>query len=483
MSTDWKMMVYHRLPVVLQESALWLYASYLNRLYYGRGFAAARGQFATLQHAPAQSATEWQDRRLRAVVQLAATRVPYYRKCWADLDWRAVRRAGDLPILPRLDKQTLRQNEISFIAEGVAQKSLWREKTSGSTGTALTIYWPKTMLPQWWALTEVAIRNPAGVGQEMPRAMFGGRSVVAGDTSRPPYWRYNRRWRQVYFSSYHISRVTAGDYIAALRRYQPQWLTGYGSAIALLAECALEAGATPLPMRAVIVSGDTLLPGMRRSIEKFFTCHCFDSYGQCEAVSMAMECRAGRLHVVPAAGIWEILREDGSTCRPGEVGEIVSTGLLNDVMPLIRYRLGDYAAWAEEQSCSCDNPHPIITRLEGRVDDYLVAADGRRFGRLSTAMKQSPTIHSAQLAQDRPGHAYLLVRPGSGYDRRDAVAVRADVLGRIGRFDLEIVELAEIPKTPQGKFRLVVRLDERPELMQLYRDVIARAAGAWEQAA
>lgn len=198
---------------------------------------------------------------------------------------------------------------------------------------------------------------------------------------------------------------------------------------------------------------------------------------------MAMECRAGRLHVVPAAGIWEILREDGSTCRPGEVGEIVSTGLLNDVMPLIRYRLGDYAAWAEEQSCSCDNPHPIITRLEGRVDDYLVAADGRRFGRLSTAMKQSPTIHSAQLAQDRPGHAYLLVRPGSGYDRRDAVAVRADVLGRIGRFDLEIVELAEIPKTPQGKFRLVVRLDERPELMQLYRDVIARAAGAWEQAA
>jgi phenylacetate-coenzyme A ligase PaaK-like adenylate-forming protein len=62
-----------------------------------------------------------------------------------------VRRAGDLTILPRLDKQTLRQNEISFIAEGVAQKSLWREKTSGSTGTALTIYWPKTMLPQWWA--------------------------------------------------------------------------------------------------------------------------------------------------------------------------------------------------------------------------------------------------------------------------------------------------------------------------------------------
>jgi phenylacetate-CoA ligase len=483
MSADWKISLYHRLPVVLQESALWLYASYLNRLYYGRGFATARSQFERMQNSAAPLAVDWQDRRLRALIELAATRVPYYRKRWVDLDWRAVRRASDLNKLPWLDKQTLRQNETSFLAEGVKQKSLWQEKTSGSTGTALTIYWPKSMVPQWWALTEVAIRNPAGVGQEMPRAMFGGRSVVAGDTTKPPYWRYNRRWRQLYFSSYHISPTTAPDYVEALRRYQPQWLTGYGSAIALLAQCALEMGTAPVPMRAVIVSGDTLLPGMRRSIETFFNCKCFDSYGQCEAVSMAMECRAGRLHIVPAAGIWEILREDGSRCRPGEVGEIVATGLLNNVMPLIRYRLGDYAAWAEEQTCCCGNPHAIVTNLEGRVDDYLVAADGRQFGRLSTAMKQSPAIHSAQLAQDRPGHAYLLVRPGPGYCRRDADAVRTDLLGRIGHFDLEILELPEIPKTAQGKCRLVVRLDERPELKELYQNVIARAAGGWEQAA
>ena len=62
---------------------------------------------------------------------------------------------------------------------------------------------------------------------------------------------------------------------------------------------------------------------------------------------MAMECPQGRIHVIPAAGILEILREDGSPCSAGEVGEIVVTGLLNDAMPLIRYRVGDYAAWAK----------------------------------------------------------------------------------------------------------------------------------------
>lgn len=474
MSSDWKMALYHRLPVMLQEGALALYACYLQRLYYGRGFAKACAEFAALQRTAAEEVAHWQEARLRLLVELAATRVPYYRARWAGVDWRAVQRSLDLARLPRLDKQTLRQNERNFLVEGISPKALWRESTSGSTGTALRIFWPKKMLPQWWALTEVAIRHPAGVGQEIPRAMLGARNVVAGATARPPYWRFNRRWHQLYMSSNHIGPATACDYVAALRRYQSQWLTGYGSAIALLAECALEAGAEPLPLRAVIVSGDTLLPGMRRSIEKFFACKCYDSYGQCEGVAMAMECRAGRLHVVPQAGLWEILRPDGSRCRPGEVGEIVATGLLNDAMPLIRYRTGDYGAWAEEQSCRCGNSQPIVTRLEGRLDDYLVGLDGRKIGRVSASLRLRPAIHSAQLVQDRPGHAYLLVRPGAGYQPYDALIVRADLLSRVGRFDIEIVETSELPKTTQGKNRLVVRLDERPELQPVYRSTVQR---------
>jgi phenylacetate-CoA ligase len=213
------------------------------------------------------------------------------------------------------------------------------------------------------------------------------------------------------------------------------------------------------------VSGDTLQPGMRRSIEEFFRCKCYDSYGQVEGVAMAMECERGRLHVVPEVGLIEILREDGSACEPGEVGEIVATGLVNDGMPLVRYRTGDDAAWAAE-SCACGRPQPVLQSLEGRVDDYLETSDGRRIGRLSTAMKRSPSIHSAQIVQDRPGHAFLLVRPGEGYRPKDAGPVVDDIRERIGRFDLDVVEVPEIPKTPTGKTRLVVRLPERSEALR-----------------
>jgi phenylacetate-CoA ligase len=331
-------------------------------------------------------------------------------------------------------------------------------------------------LPQFWAMMELMVRNVAGVAREMPRAMMGGRPIVHGRTTEPPYWRFNRRWRQLYLSSYHVSPRTAPLYIAALRRYGSTWMTGYGSAIAALAESAIMAGTEPLPLSAVITSGDTLLPGMRQSIEKFFQCKCFDHYGQSEGVAMAMECRYGKVHVISSLGIIEILRDDGSVCDPGEVGELVATGLMNDAMPLVRYRLGDYAAWSEDGLCPCGNRQPAISKLEGRLDDYLISADGRRIGRLSTALKRSPSVHSAQIVQDRPGRAWLLVRPSNGYCQKDALAIRDDIREKIGKFDLEIYEVSEIPKTPAGKNSLVVRLEDRPLMQTAYRDLLKSSA-------
>ena len=146
-------------------------------------------------------------------------------------------------------------------------------------------------------------------------------------------------------------------------------------------------------------------------------------------------------------------------------------------MPLIRYRTGDYAAWALEPACECGSRHPVIESLEGRVDDYLETTDGRRIGRLSTAIKRSPTIAAAQLVQDRPGHAFLLVRPGEGYVRSHAEAVRDDIVERIGAFEFEILEVAEIPKTPAGKTRLVVRLGEKSKSVQeAYRPLLSRVS-------
>jgi len=472
MNRDWKMELYWRLPYFLQEVMLTVYARKLDRMYYGSGYDEAVGQCKQMQNWSRAEIEAWQHQELRRIIEIAATKVPYYQTKWKKISWKSVHTSDLLLQLPLLDKQVIRQHEKQFLVEGVDRRALLVDSTSGTTGTALRIYKAPAMLPKYWAAYEVMARNIAGVTRDMPRAMMGGRSVIPGATNTPPYWRYNKYWHQLYLSSYHVSERTAPYYIDAIGTYGSSWLTGYGSAIAALAESAMRNNISSLPLRAVLVSGDTLLPGMRAVIEQFFQCRCYDHYGQSEFVCMAMECSHGQKHLLPTVGMVEIVREDGSPCVPGEVGEIIATSLLNDAMPFIRYKTGDYAAWGDDQPCPCGNQNRTLTKLEGRVDDFLLTTDGRRIGRLSTAMKGSPTIHSAQIVQDKPGHGFLLVRPSNGYHSSHGTIVVEDILSRIGSFDLQLIEVPEIPKTLRGKTRLVVRLDEQPELHGVYQSLL-----------
>lgn len=476
MARDWKMLLYQGLPVPLQEVGISLYAWHLDRLYHGVVYEKELLRITESELDSVAAVRSFQEQRFVSMMAEARAHTKYYRQEFAQLP--PVHGLEDLTTLPVLDKQRIRQHEFEFIDERFDFKKLFCEKTSGTTGTSLKIYWDKESIQKLWAAYEIRVRRAAGVDRHTPRAMMGGRPIVPGGAVKPPFWRYNYRWHQLYLSSYHISRSWAGDYIAAMRRAGSKWLTGYGSAIAALAESAMAEGIAPLQMKTVVVSGDTLQTGMRKSIETFFQCQCRDQYGQAEGVCWIMECEHGRLHVSPEFGILEILDPQGASCPPGKSGEMVVTGLINRAMPLIRYRIGDEAAWATEQSCACGQPFPIVEKLEGRMDDYLITTDGRKLGRLSTAMKASSSIHSAQIVQDRPGHAFLLVRPGSGYTRDAAALVKADVLSRVGGFDLDVVEVPEIPKTAVGKLKLVIRLEDKPEMHKIYEALIQKP-GAW----
>jgi phenylacetate-CoA ligase len=354
------MELYWRLPIGLQELGLAMYAQRLDKLYYGEEFERWKTLVLQWLDRPWKDAQEWQLERAREIITIARDYVPYYRSALAEIDPASLRSIDDLRHLPVLTKQRIRAHEKDFIDERFDTRKAIIDRTSGSTGTALTVYWPPHALQRKWATNEVTVRFPVGVDRFTPRAMMGGRPIVRGSRSRPPFWRYNRRWGQLYLSSYHISSRNAPAYVEAIRRSGVVWLDGYGSAIGALAQDALNAGLTPLKLKSVVVSGDTLQPGMRRSIEEFFQCKCYNHYGQAEGLCWIMECSHGNLHPIPEFGIVEILRSDGSPTAPGEVGEIVATGLLGCpvTVPLWQIvshrrsfggacrRLSDHGRWA-----------------------------------------------------------------------------------------------------------------------------------------
>jgi len=161
-------------------------------------------------------------------------------------------------------------------------------------------------------------------------------------------------------------------------------------------------------------------------------------------------------------------------------GEFICTGLGNDAMPLIRYRTGDYGAWAKQPRCPCGRQSPLVSHISGRTDDYLELPDGRRVGRLSTAMKSAPSVKQAQLVQDAPDHAWLLVVPDDGYRDDDGLALREDILSRIGArsIRLDIRPVAAIPPTPAGKHVLVRRIHHDPAQRDAYRELIEEKMAA-----
>ena len=63
--------------------------------------------------------------------------------------------------------------------------------------------------------------------------------------------------------------------------------------------------------------------------------------------------------------------ETGKTLGVGQPGEIVVTTLSQEAMPLLRYRMGDVAAWLPYEPCGCGRTFAKISRIKGRTEHMV----------------------------------------------------------------------------------------------------------------
>ena len=164
-----------------------------------------------------------------------------------------------------------------------------------------------------------------------------------------------------------------------------------------------------------------------------------------EWVAFASECRQGRLHVSPEVGV---LEADDS-------GDLIATGLINEDMPLIRYRVGDRIILSDD-SCECGRRLPLIQSVEGRSDDVLVTKDGREVGRLDPVFKGFEGIVEAQIIQRSVDELSVRYVPDESFDRKLLAALRESLCERLGDIEIEFEQVDVIPRTENGKFRAVI---------------------------
>ena len=458
MASDLSRKLYWAAPYVVKCWLASWHGRRCDRTRFGPDYDRLVAEIAARANWSPEQFVEYQNEQLRELIPHAAANVPYYRSLLAErgIDPRSIRTVDDLPQLPILEKETIRERVDDFVAERLDRSKLVSVHTSGTTGTPIDLYRSVVQESAAFAYYDVRCHDVANVRRRRNRSVsLGGHLVAAPNRDRPPFWVLNRRWQQMYMSSYHLAPAYLGHYVEAIRRFRPEYIEGYPSSVYAIAQFMVDNGCEPIPMRAAFTTAENLFDHQREAIAQAFGCRTFSQYGCGEQVVFAAECEHGSMHLSPEIGIVEIVDSNAQPLPAGEQGDLVCTSLINRVQPFIRYRLGDVGALATEP-CPCGRPLPVLDRIEGRIDAVLITRDGRRVGRLDPVFKGAKGIAEAQIVQDDFETFRVRIVPGKDYTDADGQVLADNLAQRVGRADIRVDLVERIERTAAGKFLAVV---------------------------
>jgi len=427
------------------------------------GWGRYRQEFLqTCTKSPA-SLTQSVGMKLNRIVRHAGEGSPYYRTAWKGLQLPPVGKFAteDLELLPLINKETLRARSRELVSDGLSSSELIESYTGGTTGIQTKIYMdPKCRINrigrQWGVLQRCGYRPG------MRRALIWG---VESDLLPKNIGASLKLAFRHYAASDEVLCCTVmnddlmREYYARLRRFRPEVIYGYPTAVARFAAFILREGLASIAVSSIIVTAERLIDDDRALIREVFGGDVFNIYCTREHGCMAFECGAHRgLHVDAESIHVEIVR-DGKVLPRGQSGEIVVTDLCNYGMPLIRYRTGDLGALSPEP-CPCGLGLPLLSSLDGRSTDSLVRPDGSVVVglMLSDLFMGEPSIRAAQFVQERLESVDVLLETTNGFSQDVASRCRAEVQTLMGPdVIVSIRPVAAINRNPtSGKIQEVI---------------------------
>jgi phenylacetate-CoA ligase len=377
--TEWSQRLWHlyeKAPPVLKDLAATARGAWDRQRRYGPYFRTHRLALEESQWWTPEHAAMTTGERLRRFVHRAATTVPYYRDLLFRLSLapESFQDVESLRLLPLMDAETV-QGEYEWLqpeADDAAPAMMLR--TPGPEKRAVTVPISQECFEREWAFRWQQ-RAWHGVRPGDRSATLADDPLVVTLGPAPPFWVTNHAEQELLFSYRRLNERTLPAYAARLNSWKPVLLHGPPSALLDLALGLRDLGERAIRPRVVIAEGETITWEQRAAIEMQFQCKVAYFYSKAEMVAHVAECDHGNLHVRPEHSWVELLNEQGEPAEPGEMAEIVGTGLGNISFPLIRYRTGDGAVRAE-RPCPCNRGGLTLRSLVvGAFRSYPVTED------------------------------------------------------------------------------------------------------------
>jgi phenylacetate-CoA ligase len=130
---------------------------------------------------------------------------------------------------------------------------------------------------------------------------------------------------------------------------------------------------------------------------------------------------------------------------------------LNDAQFLVRYEIGDTAVWSDER-CPCGRDHlPLLKELTGRLEDVVVAPDGRQLVRFHGIFINVPHVLQGQVVQEALDRFRIRVIAEDGFGSEQIAEITRRMTARLGPVAVAVERVAELERTARGKVRAVIR--------------------------
>lgn len=447
--------LYKRSPIWIQEAAIAAVYRLRKTLRESRRFSAICNELDKSQWMTTLELREYQRDRLCKIVQYAAKNVPYYRNTFLKqaVSSEDIQGLKDLSRVPFLTKKDVLEAGTSLLAEG-SYGPRFRGATSGTTGLSLTGYRDLEAINYENAFIWRQLQW-AGYKAGEPRAWLRGDMFMPVTDRQAPFWRRNRSDNMLILSSFHLSEESVPAYVAALERFDPVLIQAYPSSISYLARYLESTGKSyeGHRLRAVVTSSESITDDQKRVIEKTMGCRVYDWYGSYERVAAIGTCEKGSYHLLSDYSYVELLgRGDGTA-------ELVGTAFYNKVMPLVRYKIGDLIVPASpDYRCACGRSFPVVERIIGRMDDYIITPDGRYIGMMALMFDGLESLLEGQVVQDRNDALRILVVPLRTLSSDEIVNIELRARALVGPdMRITVEPVSEIARTRSGKTRMVVR--------------------------
>lgn len=395
--------------------------------------------------------------RLKEVLRHARKNVPGYGARFAEygVDENAITSLDDIRRFPCLTKDDLRDNHDLYLARNIPQEHLQYVTSGGTTGTPTGFYHISRYNDGVADAFKLIMWKRIGY---TPRCRALDLTASLGDGPL----QYSAHRNLLYVSISSLDHESFPSYVDTIRSFRPQFVMGFPSTVTLFAQLVKDYGVSDMNVQGVITASEVFYETQRRYVTDILGCRTLDWYGMAEYAGFASRCEhSEQYHFSPEAGCMELLDAQGApVTEEGKEGEIVLTGFYNWATPFIRYRTGDRAILGKRRCSACGRCYPLVERISGRMQEFLVARNGRLIP--NTALNLHSDIFDDvlcyQFYQDTPGEIVLSIVRKPSYEVRRTECIRGEIERKLGDGTWLCIRFVEdIPKTSRGKHRFIVQ--------------------------